>query len=68
MDPKPLRFPGHGATCQADHEYGSDYGKCNAPAYTIVHYQGQDRVVCRHCYEHLPKEVTNGTKGKDSST
>jgi hypothetical protein len=44
-------FIPHGATCEADHRNGQDWGRCGAGARAIVEVDGRDRYVCGYHLE-----------------
>jgi hypothetical protein len=52
-----IRFPGHGATCEANDDRGTDFGRCGEPAYTIVSSEGRDYAVCYDHYLRMPQEA-----------
>jgi hypothetical protein len=46
LEPADVEFIPHGATCEADHDNGSDWGRCGEPAQAIISHDGRDRYVC----------------------
>lgn len=61
VDAEP-RFLPHGACCEADDGRGSEFGRCNDPAYGYAVDGTRERFVCFFHWHRWPGRLIRGTR------